>query len=125
MCSIRSDPVLPGRVAPFGNPRLKACLAAQRGLSQPYHVLHRPLIPRHPPRALSSLTHIKVRHFLNCLIFRTSMCGTQMQYLRSSVIKVRWRALGRRHTGFTAGQWQNHWPSVKRVLFEANRMRGR
>ena len=47
-----------------------------------------------------------------------------MQYLRSSVIKVRWRALGRRHTGFTAGQWQDHWPSVKRVLFEANRMGG-
>ena len=25
----------PGRVAPFGNPRIKACLAAPRGLSQP------------------------------------------------------------------------------------------
>jgi hypothetical protein len=25
----------PGRVAPFGNPRFKACLAAPRGLSQP------------------------------------------------------------------------------------------
>ena len=43
-------------VAPFGNLRVKACSAALRSLSQLYHVLHRLPTPRHPPRALSSLT---------------------------------------------------------------------
>ena len=33
-------------------------LAAPRGLSQQRYVLHRPLVPRHPPRALSSLTFL-------------------------------------------------------------------
>jgi hypothetical protein len=41
-------------VAPFGNPRLRQ-LAANRGISQQCHVLHRPSTPRHPPRALTSL----------------------------------------------------------------------
>ena len=44
------------RVAPFGNPRIKRSLAATRGLSQQRYVLHRLLVPRHPPHALSSLT---------------------------------------------------------------------
>ena len=35
-----------------------ACLAAHRGLSRPCHALLRPLAPRHPPWALSSLTPI-------------------------------------------------------------------
>ena len=46
------------RVAPFGNPRIKRSLAATRGLSQQRYVLHRPLVPRHPPCALSSLTFL-------------------------------------------------------------------
>ena len=46
----------PGRVAPFGNPRITACAAAPRDFSQLCHALHRPLVPRHPPCALSSLT---------------------------------------------------------------------
>ena len=33
-----------------------ACLAAHRGLSQPYYALHRPLMPRHPPCAFTRLT---------------------------------------------------------------------
>jgi hypothetical protein len=33
-------------------------LAATRGLSQQRYVLHRPLVPRHPPCALSSLTFL-------------------------------------------------------------------
>ena len=33
-------------------------LAAPRGLSQQRYVLHRPLVPRHPPCALSSLTFL-------------------------------------------------------------------
>ena len=42
------------RVSPFGNPRIIACLAAPRGLSQPRNVLHRFLAPEHPPCTLSS-----------------------------------------------------------------------
>ena len=38
-----------------------------------------------------------------------------MQYLRSSVIKVRRRARARR-TGFAAGQWHHHWPIAKQAL---------
>ena len=35
MCSARGDQVHPGRVSPFGNPRIKAWSTAPRGLSQP------------------------------------------------------------------------------------------
>ena len=52
----------PSRVSPFGNPRIKACLAAPRGLSQLRHVLHRFLAPEHPPCTLSSLTTITRSH---------------------------------------------------------------
>ncbi len=44
------------RVAPFGYLRIKAWSAAPRSFSQLSHVLHRLLVPRHPPKALSSLT---------------------------------------------------------------------
>src|SRR5688572_28471672 len=43
-------------VAPFGYLRIKAWSAAPRSFSQLSHVLHRLLVPRHPPKALSSLT---------------------------------------------------------------------
>ena len=46
------------RVSPFGNPRIIACLAAPRGLSQPRNVLRRFLAPEHPPCTLISLTTI-------------------------------------------------------------------
>jgi hypothetical protein len=52
---VRYDPY---RVAPFGNPRIKAWLAAPRGLSQLPHVLLRLLMPRHPPDTLSSLGNV-------------------------------------------------------------------
>ncbi len=45
---------LPGGVSPFGDPRI-SLLAATRGLSQLCRVLHRLLVPRHPPHALISL----------------------------------------------------------------------
>src|SRR5437867_13352268 len=48
----------PRWVAPFGDPRIKAWLAAPRGLSQLPHVLHCLLMPRHPPDTLSSLGNI-------------------------------------------------------------------
>jgi hypothetical protein len=41
-------------VAPFGNLRVKVCLTTYRSLSQFNHVLHRLLLPRYPPCALSS-----------------------------------------------------------------------
>ena len=56
------QPGVPGhcskRVAPFGNPRIARLLAATRGLSQQRYVLHRLLVPRHPPCALTILTVI-------------------------------------------------------------------
>ena len=50
------------RVSPFGNPRVIACWAAHRGLSQPCNVLHRFLAPDHPPCTLRSLTTISRLH---------------------------------------------------------------
>ena len=41
-------------VSPFGHIRVKGYLAPHRILSQPYHVLHRSLKPRHPPYTLCS-----------------------------------------------------------------------
>ena len=43
-------------VAPFRYLRIKAWSAAPRSFSQLSHVFHRLLVPRHPPKALSSLT---------------------------------------------------------------------
>ena len=45
----------PSRVAPFGNPGFGVVCTYPR-LIAAYHVLHRLLVPRHPPYALSSLT---------------------------------------------------------------------
>ena len=45
-----------GRFPDLGHPRIIACLAAPRGLSQPSHVLLRLWTPRHPPYTLCSLT---------------------------------------------------------------------
>src|SRR5437870_11931968 len=53
----------PRRVAPFGDPRIKAWLAAPRGLSQLPHVLRRLLMPRHPPDTLSSLGNISLMKY--------------------------------------------------------------
>jgi len=39
-------------VSPFGNFRIKGCLAPPRNISPPRRVLHRLLKPRHPPYAL-------------------------------------------------------------------------
>ena len=50
------------QVSLFGHSRVKAYSAAHRDLSQPYHVLHRLLTPRHPPYTLSNLNF-----FLNYL----------------------------------------------------------
>ena len=48
MGSAGGDQVLPGRVSPFGDPRISACRGSPR-LIAASHVLHRRLAPRHPP----------------------------------------------------------------------------
>ena len=47
---------LPYRVSPFGNPRIIMPACGSPGLIAACHVLHRLLLPRHPPCALSNLT---------------------------------------------------------------------
>src|SRR5687768_4818497 len=47
--------VLPRSVSALGDPRVSS-LAANRGLSQPCHALHRHSTPEHPPCTLQSLT---------------------------------------------------------------------
>lgn len=64
MNSAHADKSSTCRVAPFGNLRITSCLALTRSLSQPRHVLHRSLPPRHPPHTLSSLTVLTRRHSL-------------------------------------------------------------
>ena len=49
------------QVSPFRHLRIKACLAAPRSLSQPRHVFHRFLAPKHPPNTLRSLTTFILR----------------------------------------------------------------
>ena len=43
------------RVSPFGNPRIKALVDSSPGTIVASHVLHRFLVPRHPPCALKNL----------------------------------------------------------------------
>src|SRR5215470_7230856 len=54
-------PVLPVWVSPFGDPRVLMPVCGSPRLIAACHVLHRLLLPRHPPCALSSLT-IKFTH---------------------------------------------------------------
>lgn len=58
---IRAVTVVDSGVSPFGYFRIADCLASPRNFSQPYHVLHRFLKPRHPPYALN----IPVRNVRN------------------------------------------------------------
>ncbi len=51
---------------PFGNLRIKACLQLPKHIGvRP--VLHRLLVPRHPPCALSNLTVKKNHYVISCL----------------------------------------------------------
>ena len=58
MYSDKSDLLNAGQVSLFRHLRIKACLATPRSLSQPCHVFHRFLTPKHPPYTLCSLTAI-------------------------------------------------------------------
>ena len=61
-------------VAPFGHLRIKAKSAAPRSFSQLSHVLHRLLMPRHPPKALTSLTYL-LSHTPSQLQTQTSLAA--------------------------------------------------
>jgi hypothetical protein len=50
------------QVSPFRHLPIKACLAAPRSLSQPRHVFHQFLAPKHPPYTLCSLTTLILMH---------------------------------------------------------------
>jgi hypothetical protein len=52
----RRRPAIPPGGLPHSETTGSACQAAPRCVSPPYRVLLRPLLPRHPPRALPSLT---------------------------------------------------------------------
>ena len=58
------------RVASFRDPRIKACYAAPRGLSQLRHVFRRLSAPRHPSHALISLTMKTVLFSMACSLDR-------------------------------------------------------
>lgn len=79
------------RVAPFGDLRINACSAALRSLSQLYHVLHRLLVPRHPPKALISLTFRSPYLHPNALFTSAQNSSTALNTLRYPVFKEpRW-----------------------------------
>lgn len=78
----------PSRVSPFGNPRIIACLAAPRGLSQPYYVLHRFLAPYHPPCTLSILTKEFVARSGSTLVTDTTSTLFKCQRTISPVVRT-------------------------------------
>ena len=55
----------PSRVSPFGHLRINVC-SRLPGLFAACHVLHRLLAPRHPPRALCSLTTTATHQAVSC-----------------------------------------------------------
>ncbi len=57
MYSVMDDGLLAHRVAPFGNLRVNAFFQLTEAYRR-LRVLHRLLMPRHPPAALISLTKI-------------------------------------------------------------------
>lgn len=57
MYSVIDDELFTHRVAPFGNLRVNAFFQLAEAYRR-FRVLHRLLMPRHPPAALISLTKI-------------------------------------------------------------------
>jgi hypothetical protein len=74
-----------GQVSLFGHLRIKAYSAAPRSFSQPYHVLHRLSLPRHPPCTLNSL------NFFLIFISYTLVLVNDRRPLRSSCRRLRSR----------------------------------
>ncbi len=63
----------PSRVSPLGHPRLLRSLGSFPRLIAACYVLHRLLVPRHPPLALSSLDRYK-----NPRQYLCSLCSSQV-----------------------------------------------
>ena len=67
-------PTVGRRVSPFGHFRVVGYLAPRRNLSQPYHVLHRFLKPRHPPYTLTFLQGTLHTVYTDTLFTYTNVC---------------------------------------------------
>ena len=63
------------RVSPLGHIRVKGYLAPHRIFSQPYHVLHRFLKPRHPPYTLCSCKERCIPLFYKNGMQRSLLCS--------------------------------------------------
>lgn len=88
MYSAATSKVLPWSVSAFGDPRL-SLLAANRGLSQPCHALHRLSTPEHPLCTLLSLTTLFYL-FRRSSTFKHSCEGDLGSYLcHSWIVKER------------------------------------
>ena len=83
--STHADRVLLCRVSPFGNLRDQSLCAAPPRLIAACHVLHRLLMPRHSPCALSSLTFVELfrcslslvlKNYAGCQIWFIVVCVT-------------------------------------------------
>ena len=73
------------KVSPFGNLRIKAYLTAPRSLSQFNHVLHRLLLPRYPPYALSSFILVFLKNFV-LVFYLILLCDCQRIYIKYNYI---------------------------------------
>ena len=88
MCSTRGTQVSPGWVPPFGYLWIFRLHTGSPELFAVCHALLRLLAPRHPPYALSSLTHVKPRNrnvsrsiqLLRCQVWLcfTSRCSSSL-----------------------------------------------
>ena len=78
MYSVEDNRFLIYWVAPFGYLRVKAFIQLTEAFRR-YRVLHRLLMPRHPPAALTSLT--KKIWFLGLYNIRTGPLGHGFEYL--------------------------------------------
>src|SRR5213596_3011399 len=72
MCSAQDDAALPASGLPIRKSTGQRLFSASPWLIAAVHVLHRLLVPRHPPRALSILTVILDNSMLlaNCAVFK-------------------------------------------------------
>src|SRR5688500_16275168 len=97
MCSAQGDTALPVPGLPIRRSAGQRLFSASPRLIAAVHVLHRLLVPRHPPHALSILTVIFSRRF--------SPSGTDNSMVLAicAVFKVRREAPERSHTCDRAG----------------------
>jgi hypothetical protein len=97
MYSAATSKVLPWSVSAFGDPRL-SLLAANRGLSQPCHALHRLSTPEHPLCTLLSLTTLfctcsdaRVLSFTHAKEILVHTCATHGLSKNDLILDTWWR----------------------------------